>query len=80
MHVGQELHHNQTEMTTLVRNNQVSDVRSEYAGRGGGRGNSKYGPGTKPVGANTITAVPLNSAGQPMARANTIHRALIGQN
>lgn len=80
MHVGPDLHHNQTEMNTLVRNNQVSDVRSEYSGiRGGGRGNSKYGP-AKPLGAATISAAPLNSAGQPIIRANTIHRALVGQN
>lgn len=81
MHVGQELQHHQTEMNTLVRNNQVSDVRSEYSGiRGGGRGNSKYGPNAKPLGAATISAAPLNSAGQPIMRANTIHRALVGQN
>ena len=81
MHLGQELHHNQTEMNTLVRNNQVSDVRSEYSGiRGGGRGNSKYGASSKPLGAATISAAPLNSAGQPIMRANTIHRALVGQN
>jgi hypothetical protein len=81
MQLGQELHHNQTEMNTLVRNNQISDVRSEYSGiRGGGRGNSKYAAGSKALGSATISAAPLNSAGQPILRANTIHRSLVGQN
>ena len=49
-------------MNTLIHN-QVSDIRSEYAGRGGGRGGSKYGGISRPLGANTIAAAPLNSAG-----------------
>lgn len=55
----------------MVGGYQQSDVRSEYSGiRGGGRVNQAKG-------SNYVTLT-TNINGQPINRANTIHRALLG--
>ena len=57
----------------------ASDVRSEYSGiRGGGRGKSGYGGPVTISHPNNLQTIGGN--GQPMIRANTIHRALMGPN